>query len=168
MPIDSNAIRCSGVAISGSCISELQGEEIIASVPRERIKSIRLCYDSGAKRPFLQFSIGFILVSLGLIFGVAAFIAAAAGAELVWIMTYGFEVSLALTILWIVTGIGLWLLMGVFQETYHFLIDTEKGTEKIRFDKSTDIREIHNFVRRAKLKFGYEIEESATENSVES
>jgi hypothetical protein len=47
-------------------------------------------------------------------------------------------------------------------------MDREKGIEKIRFDRSTDIREIHNFVRRARLKFGYEIEESDTENAVES
>jgi len=50
-------------------------------------------------------------------------------------------------------GAGFWLLMGIFRARYHFWIDTQAGIRKIFFDKTVDISEIRQFVRKAHLRF---------------
>lgn len=160
---DYNSIRCSKVEISGTRISELDGDRVVITVPREQIRQIKLSYDTGAKNPFCQFFLGFTLLSLGLIGVIVIFIASAGGGSLIQNQSGGSVLPLIPITLWLMIGIGLWLLADIFQAKYHFLIDTENGIRKVFFEKSVDIREIQQFIKRAHLNFGYEIDVSIVE-----
>jgi hypothetical protein len=151
---------CSTVQISGSGISQLEGERIAATVPREDVRRIKLCYDPESRHPFLRFLAGFGLVVAGLVMIIADFIIVEVGIFRVHIASHTFSIPLATIGLWLGVGAGLWLLIGVFRGRYNLLINTGRGICKIFFAESTDIREIQRFVGRANLELGYDIDMS--------
>jgi len=155
-----DSIRCSTVEISGTNITELQCNKIFVTIPREQIRQIKLCYDTCAKYPFCQYFLGFTLFSLGLIGLIVVLYASLGGGSLVQSKSGAFVLPLIPAALWLMVGIGLWLLSGIFRARYLFLIDTEKGIQKIFFEKSADINEVQQFIRRAQLNFGYAIDVS--------
>ncbi len=65
-------------------------------------------------------------------------------------------------VLWLMLGIGIWCLTGIFKTRYHFLIDTESGMQKIYFGK-VDNLQIRQFMRKVCGDFGYEIDISVLE-----
>jgi hypothetical protein len=157
---DINSIRCSKVEISGTKISELDGDRIVITIPREQIRQIKLSYDTNAKNPFCQYFLGFTLLSLGLIGFVVTFFASLGGISLTRARSEDFVVPLIPVTLWLMIGVGFWLLMGIFRARYHLWIDTEGGIRKIFFEKAVDIQEIQQFIKKAHLNFGYSIDVS--------
>ncbi len=153
-------MRCSTVQISGSGISQIEGNMITVTVPKGEIRKIALSYDPKSRHPFLQFLAGFGLIVTGLVLIIAAFIMAEGGVFPVQIKSFTIRIPLAPIVLWAMVGIGLWLLIGVFRGRYNFLVKTEKGTRKIFFEESADIRDIRQFVMRAMHEFGYDIDVS--------
>src|SRR5208337_3969114 len=123
----SDSIRCSKVEISGTNISELHCDRIFVTVPREQIRQIKLCYDTSAKNPFCQYFLGFTLFSMGLIGLIVVFYASLGGGSLVQAKSGEFVLPLIPAALWLMVGIGLWLLSGIFRARYLFLIDTENA-----------------------------------------
>ncbi len=144
--------------ISGAGISEIEDGKIVASVPREQIRRIRLSHLTSTRHPFIRFLLGFSFVSVGLIFGIAAFFVHEEDPAITQTGSYAVEVPLVLIGLWLMVGLGLWLLAGVFRGKYILLVDTDAGTRRICFDKSTGIGEIQCFMEKAEQEFGYEIE----------
>lgn len=151
---------CSDVKISASGISQLEGNAIVATVPREDIVNVTLCHDSLSRRPFLRFSAGFILVAIGLVFLTTAFLMAEGGMYNLQLKSVTLGVPLAPIVLWILVGFGLWLILGVFRGRYNFLILTGRGNRKIFFSRTADIREIRRFIERAVREMGYEVDVS--------
>ncbi len=158
MEIGQNFISCSRVRLSNSAITEIEEGKIVAAVPREQIKRIRLSHLTSTRHPFVRFFLGFTFVSVGLIFGIAAFFVREEDPAITQTSSYTIEVPLVLVGLWLMVGVGLWLLVGVFKGKYILLVDTEAGTRRICFDKSTGIGEIQCFMEKAREEFGYEIE----------
>ena len=160
---DCRSLRCSNVEISADEITEFSGERAVFSVPRRQIRHIKLSYDTSVKTPFLHFFMGFTLTTLGII-GMTTFLIAAAG-EGRFIQRESGHLALPLVpiALWVVIGLGIWLLMRVFRARYHFVVDTGGGERKIFFERSADVRDIQQLVRRARIAFGYEIESSILE-----
>ncbi|HAM50124.1 MAG TPA: hypothetical protein DCP92_05315 [Nitrospiraceae bacterium] len=157
------SIRCSSVEISGSAIRQRDGDRSVLIVPREQIQLIKLAYDTSAKNPFCQYFLGFTLFSLGLIGLIATFIASLGGVSLIKMGSGDLGLPLIPIALWFMIGIGFWLLIGIFRARYHLLIATEQGLRKIFFEQSIDIKEIQQFIRKAHLNFGYEIDTSILE-----
>ena len=151
--------------ISKTAISEIRDDRIFVTVPREQIRQIKLCYDTSAKNPFCQYFLGFTLFSIGLIGLIVVFYASLGGGSLIQAKSEEFVVPLVPTALWLMAGTGLWLLSGIFRAKYLFLIDTEKGIRKLFFENSGDINEIQQFIRKAHLNFGYEIDVSTLQKS---
>ena len=149
--------------ISGTKISELDGNRIVITIPREQIRQIKLSYDTNAKNPFCQYFLGFTLLSLGLIGIVVTFFASLGGGSLNQTKSEDFVLHLVPITLWLMVGAGFWLLIGIFRARYHLWIDTESGIRKIFFEKAVDIEEIQQFIRRAHLNFGYSIDVSILE-----
>lgn len=160
---DHNSIRCSNVEISGSEISALNGKRVIIAVPRGQVRHIKLSYDSDAKYPFCQYFLGFTLLSLGLIGLVVTFFASSRWGPLIQTESGNFVLPLIPIILWIMAGVGFWLLVGILRARYHLRIDTENRIYKIFFDKEVDIEEIQQFIRQAHMNFGYTIDVSILE-----
>lgn len=160
---DCKSLRCSNVEISADEITEFNGKRAVSRVQRKHIRHIKLSYDTNVKTPFLHFFMGFTLTTLGII-GLTTFIIAAAG-EGRFLQRESGRLVLPLVpmVLWVMIGLGFWLLMRVFRARYHFVVDTEEGERKIFFEKAADVREIQQLVRRARLSFGYEIECSILE-----
>jgi hypothetical protein len=148
------------VDISKTTISEIHGDRIFVTIPREQIRQIKLCYVTSAKNPFCQYFLGFTLFSIGLIGLIVVFYASIGGGSLIQAKSEEFVVPLIPVALWLMVGTGLWFLKGIFSGKYFFLIDTENGIRKIFFEKSADINEIQQFIKKAYLKFGYAIDVS--------
>ncbi len=167
-----DSIRCAKVEISRSAINEFDGDRVVIAIQRERIQQIKLSYDTRVKNPFLQFFFGITLLLFGLIGLIVFFVAMSAGGDLLIQTADGVKViaesgnpmlPLIPITLWLMGGMGFWLLSGIFQYRYHFLIDSEHKIHKIFFEKSIDIKEIKQFIRKAQLHFGCEIDMSAIE-----
>ena len=158
-----NSLRRPKVEITGTNISELDGDRLVRTIQREQIRRIKLYYDTDAKYPFCQYFLGFTLLSLGLIGLVVTFFASTRGGTFIQDESGNFVIPLIPTILWIMIGAGFWLLIGIFRARYHLSIDTENGIYKIFFDKKKDIKEIQQFIRQAQLHFGYAIDVSILE-----
>jgi hypothetical protein len=101
---------------------------------------------------------GFVLVFLGFIGLIAVLIASAGGHPLLQPETGSSELAPIILALWILIGAGLWLLKGIFQARYQLLIDAADGPRKVPFAKSMDLQQIRQFIRRAQMFFGYEID----------
>ncbi len=157
-------MTCSSVAISLSGISQLDGDAVVTTVPKEEIRRVTLAHDSRARRPFLQFFAGFILAATGLVFLIAAFLIAEGGVYVVQLKSLVLGVPVLPIGLWAMVGTGLWLIIGVFRGRYNLLIDTERGCRKIFFAESADIREIRDFIGRAVRELGYDIDMSIMES----
>jgi len=149
---------CSTVQILGSGISQVENNKIISTIPKEEIQLIKLSHDSRSRHPFLRFLTGFVLMVTGLILLVAEFIIAEGGIVSLQMKSFSFGIPIVPIVLWAMVGMGVWLLIGVFQGRYNFLIKTDHGIRKIFFEESADIREIRDLVTRAKDEFGYDID----------
>jgi hypothetical protein len=154
---------CAAVKITESSICQMKADKVVATVPKEEIRRIRLSHDSQSRHPFLRFFTGFVLVTTGLIMLMAAFIIAEGGVYLLQIQSYTLGIPIIPIVLWSMVGAGLWLLIGVFRGRYNLLLDTEKGTRKIFFAASADICEIQRFIERANGELGYDIDTSIME-----
>jgi len=144
-------------------MSQMDGDKVVVTVPKEEIQRVKLSHDSRSRHPFLRFFAGFVLVTTGLIFLTAAFIIAEGGIYLVQLQSYTLGIPVIPIVLWAMVGVGLWLLVGVFRGRYNLLIDTEKGSRKIFFAPSADIREIERFIERANRELGCDIDASIME-----
>ena len=153
-------MKCSTVQISGSGISQIDGDRIVATVPKEEVRRIKLSYDPESRHPFLRFFAGFGLFVAGLIMIIVNFIIVEVGIFQVRIASHTFSIPLATICSWLGVSAGLWFLIGVFRGRYNLLIDTGQGIRKIFFAASTNIREIQRFIGRANQELGYDIDMS--------
>ena len=144
-------------------MSQMDGDRVVVTVPKEEIRGVRLSHDSQSRHPFLRFFAGFVLVTTGLILLTAAFIIAEGGVYLLHWQSYTLGIPVIPIVLWSMVAGGLWLLVGVFRGRYNLLLDTEKGCRKIFFAASADIREIKRFIERANEELGYDIDTSIME-----
>jgi hypothetical protein len=149
---------CSTVQILGTGISQIENNRVVNMVPKEEILYIKLSHDSRSHRPFLRFLAGFVLMATGMILLLAEFIIAEGRIISLQLKSFTFGLPFIPILLWSMVGVGAWLLIGVFRGRYNFLIETKKGIQKIFFDESTDIREIRDFIIRAKDELGYDID----------
>ncbi len=154
---------CSKVQITGPGVSQLDGERITVTVPKEDIRRIKLSYDPRSKHPFLRFLGGFGLIVSGLVLLIAAFIMVEVGVLFVRLASYTFSIPVVPISLWLMVGAGLWLLLGVFRGRYLLFIATDQGFRKIFFEESTDIGEILRFIERANRELAYNIDISITD-----
>ncbi len=154
------SMRCSAVEISRSAISQFDGGTVVANVPKEEIREVTLCHDSRSRYPFLRFFTGFVLILFGLILLADALLKAEGGVVLLHIKSFTLGIPVIPILLWGMIGGGTWLIRGVFQGRFNFLIRTGTGDRKVFFGEAADTREIRDFVGRAVSEYGYEIDAS--------
>ena len=154
------AIRCSGIEISHAMICKVNGKKTVSAVRREDIRQIRLSYDTSAKYPFFQFFFGFILIALGFLGLIVAWLASSVVGEPIDIDPDQVRIPIIPIFLWLMIVSGVWSLAKVFRASYDLLIETEAGLTKVFFEKSTKLEDIQQFVRRVCWRFGYEIDTS--------
>ncbi len=161
----SGHLRCSGVMISPNSISRLRRGKPVKTIPRERIIKLKLCRDTGVKRPFCHFLSGFTMVMLGVIGEFIILVSSLTGLRLdADTDPEGFVIPLIPVGFWVMLGTGLFLLVGVFRAKYHLLVETGHGITRIFFEKPAGRDEICQFLSKAGTEFGYEFDISETEN----
>lgn len=153
-------IRCSRVEISEDGISEVNGRGGGATIPRARIREIKLCYESKAKHPFSRYFLGYILLIFGIIGLLVDFLASVGEVSLIAVGSGDFVIPLIPVAHWCMIGIGFWLLVGIFRARYLLSIRTDEGVRRIFFEKKVTAEEIQQFLRRAQFSFGYTIDVS--------
>jgi hypothetical protein len=155
------SIMCCGVVISsdGICNLDRKQRETL-NIPRAHIRSIRLGYETRSKSPFCQFFLGFSLLFLGLLGIVVTFLASMGKVSLAQMQRDELALPLILIVLWIMAGSGFFFLLGVFRASYQLLVETEKETKRLFFDRSARPEKIRQFIRRASRDFDYRIDSS--------
>ena len=63
-------IICGSIRFTAEAIQELDGKQVIVTVPREEVTSVSLCYGESVEKPILQFIAGLIMCAIGLVLGV--------------------------------------------------------------------------------------------------
>jgi hypothetical protein len=166
-------VRCSKVEISGDSIRQVHDFGVGITIAREDIRQIRLLYDTKVREPFCQYFFGITLLLSGIIGLFVFFVVIGAGKGLIVQTSTGIEViaragdpllPLFPFTLWLMCGLGFWLLANICDYRYHLVIDSGRKVQSIFFEKSTDIREIRHFIKEASFHFGYEIDTSAAED----
>ncbi len=165
--IENNSIRCSTVRISCAGISQLEEGRAVVTVPKEQIRRITLSHLTSTRHPFLQFFVGFVSVSAGLILGITSFLVDEGDPGPAPPGSFIIKIPLLTVGLWILMGFGFYLLMGIFRGKYILIVETEQGKQRICFDKTTRIGEIMSFIEQAK-EFGYEIKTPTLEEHAAS
>jgi hypothetical protein len=153
-------MNCASIDISASGIRQLCGDRTLVAVQREDILRIVLGHDSRTRHPFLQFLVGFVLVTSGIILGIGAFLLDLGGVYLVKMEQFTFGVPIAPLAIVLFIWAGGWLVLGVLRGRYNLLIHTPEGARKIAFADDADIRDIRAFLERAQCELGYEIDVS--------
>jgi hypothetical protein len=153
-------MNCASVDISTNGISQLDGKKTINTIPREGIVRITLSHDSCSRHPFLRFLVGFVMIAMGIVLGIGAFLLDLGGIYPVETEYVSFGIPVAPLVIVSLIWAGGWLLAGMLRGRYNLLIHTPNGIRKIFFTDSADIRDIRQFLRRAQTELGYEIDVS--------
>jgi hypothetical protein len=155
---NSNSISYSDVVISGTTIRKIANGIPVLTIPKVDILQVRLSHDTEASNPFGQYLLGITLLILGLLGLGVTFLALAGGGGVATAKPGEMVVPLVPIVLWIMTGAGFWLLVGIFRARYNLCIDTESGVSRVFFGKGAEVMALRQFIWRANLKFGYEID----------
>jgi hypothetical protein len=153
-------MNCASVDISTTGISQLEGNRAINTIPREGIVRITLSHDSRSRHPFLRFLVGFVMIATGIVLGIGALLLDLGGIYLVKMESFTFGIPVAPLVIVLLIWAGGWFLAGMLRGRYNLLIHTPGGIRKIFFTESADIRDIRQFLRRARTELGYEIDAS--------
>ncbi len=138
----------------------LVGKPVDATIPRKRIRNIRVVHETSARYPFAQFFVGFMLVLLD---GMGVFVlilTGVRGALPIRVEHGEIQLQLIPVTFWLGVALGLWSLIGVFRASYHLTIETDERVRTSFLGNSRDVEEIRRLVRRATWSFGYEIDAS--------
>ncbi len=118
-------------------------------VPRERVRNIKLIYDTAARYPFTQFFVGFLLVTLGGIGAVVLFLTSLRESLPVEVESGNVSLNLIPTALWLMVALGVGLLAGVFRARYQLAIETDDGIRRIVLGRTADLPDIRRLVGSA-------------------
>ncbi len=102
-------------------VQELDGNQIVVSVPRKEITSICLCYGEGVERPILQFIAGIIMSALGFILGVYPILGMFRGetvGEPIAVKPFAFAAPLIF--------IGVAVIIPIFRRSYYLLVISKR------------------------------------------
>ncbi len=148
---------------SDTAVREIGRKRTAIAIPRETIRKISLVYDTRARNPFLQFFLGFVLVTLGAIGLTVSFMTSLRGGLPITVVSGVVMFQPVPAALWLMLALGGWSLTGVFRAGYLLQIETDSGARKIFFQKSTSLQDIRQFIRKVNWTFGYEIDTSVLE-----
>ncbi len=155
-------MTCASITISAEGISQETGAAGTVTIGREAIRSLQLSHAGRSRRPFFRFFAGFLLMAIGTIFLIAAFLMAEGGVVEMHFMALSFSVPVVPLVLWAMVGAGLWLVMGVFRGCYGITVRSDSGTRTFSFPESMALSEILRFIARANRDLGYAIDTSLT------
>ncbi len=138
----------------------LVGRAVDATIPRERIRNMRVVHDTSARYPFARFFLGFMLLLLGGVGVLVLILTGVRGASPIGIEHGEIQLQLVPVTFWLAVMLGLWSLMGVFRASYQLTIETDERVRRMFLGDSRDLEAIRQLVRRATWSFGYEIDAS--------
>ena len=160
----SRLFKCSQIMISADSVSRLRHGKPVETIPKEKIVNLKLCRDTGVRRPFRHFLIGFIMVMTGSIGEFLALVSSLGGRRpAAGVETGNMVIPLAPIVFWVVIGAGFLALAGVFRVKYYLLVETGQGISRLFFEERTGQKEICRFLSRAGTEFGYEFDLSENE-----
>jgi hypothetical protein len=128
-------------------VQELDGNQIVVSVPRKEITSISLCYGEGVERPILQFIAGMITCALGFVIGVYPIVGMFSGetvGEPIAVKPFAFAAPLIF--------IGVAVIIPIFRRSHYLLVITKNDRRKLTIRNASQV-EVMNSAQSA----GYEM-----------
>ncbi len=120
-------ITCGNIRFSKQDIKELDGIQVMVSIPKTEIVSITVSYGESVEKPILQIIAGILLALLGFCIGVWPLLPAISnlGAQRgTHSFLFGFAAPLIL--------IGIFLIVPVFRMCDYLLITTRSGRRKLQ------------------------------------
>jgi hypothetical protein len=143
-----NNITSGNIRFTEEDIQELDGNQVVVSVPRKEITSISLRYGESVERPILQLLGGIILCVIGLVIGVRpiiwVFFEREPVGEPVALKPFAFAAPLIL--------IGAAVIIPIFRRSHYLLVTTKNDRRKLTIRNVTPV-EVINSAQNA----GYEV-----------
>ncbi|MGC8494543.1 MAG: hypothetical protein ACP5SH_22700 [Syntrophobacteraceae bacterium] len=120
-------ITCGNIRFLEHEINELDGSQVLVSIPKSVILSITVCHGQSVEKPFRQVILGILMVLMGFVMGVWPLVSNVfsmggpkGGSKL---LIFGFAVPLI--------PIGIYTVAPVFRASSYLLICTTSGTRKL-------------------------------------
>lgn len=160
------SLRLSPVEISADTVSEIDGKQLMVSLPRDQIASLTLQKGIKSERPIVSIAIGVLLILMGFYIFLPMFLD-------LWgpiLLEPGSNLSprhapTSFVVMGLVPiPIGLYLIITALQKRYFLLVVTANGMKrKIVFDDDISYSEIRSFVEQVHTKYGCHIAASMRE-----
>jgi|GEM_PF-3159858 len=112
------------VVIAREDICELDGNREVIRVPRDEVRLVELCRDSGSHHPILQAALGVVLSTFGL-WGVGGLVA--------WLREGGVLYLGITTALIVLLPVGAWVVFDAFRPRVLLRLRLNKGRRKLLF-----------------------------------
>jgi len=142
-------ITCGNIQFSEESVHELDGKQVIVSIPKADIISITISFGESVEKPVLQFSAGIFMCILGFVIGVwpsIGFILHHVPVEPIVLKPFAFAVPLIF--------IGIAVIVPIFRKCHYLRVRTSSDERKLPI-KGCSLSEVLNAGR----SFGYLITE---------
>jgi hypothetical protein len=154
------SVRLSSVEITAASVTEIDGKQVIVSLPRDQIVSLTMQKGIKSERPIVDIVIGAVLILMG----VYIFLPMLSGLCSPSFLEPQNNLNSRYTPMhFVVMGlvpipIGIYLIFNALQKRYFLQIYTTKGMKrKIVFNDDISYSEIRSFIEQAQSKYGYHI-----------
>ncbi len=158
--MNNSSIRLSSVEFSGASVSEIDGNQMMLSLPREQIASMTLERGIKSERPLVDILIGSAFILTGfyvywpLLLSLWGKIFLSPGSELAPRIASSKLIVFGL----ILVPVGVYLIFTALKKRYFLLIITTHGMKrKIVFDADISYTEIRSFIEQVRTRYGYQI-----------
>jgi hypothetical protein len=120
------AIICGNISFSGEHVKEFDGAQVMASIPKAEITSIKFSYGESVEKPVIQIIAGIVSCLLGFFIGVWPL----AGYLSNLYMQRGGHIALIVFAIPLIL-IGIYLIVPVFSRCSYLLVNTQSGKRKL-------------------------------------
>ena len=123
-----NSINCGNLRFSDKELCELDGKQILISVPKKDIILITIEFGHAVERPITELSIGLVLCTLGVLFGLLPLRAYFLDPVPLREPLYAFKLfAYALPLV----GLGMYFIIPLFRKSYYLNVCTMSDKRKI-------------------------------------
>lgn len=143
--------------MSAEVVAEIDGNQVMVSLPRDQIASMTLHHGIKSERPIIDITIGVIFIFIG-IYIFFPMLSSLVSAIFLGPIVPRYNASKFVSMGLVFVPIGIYFIADVIRKRYFLLITTKRGDKrKIVFNSDISYTELRSFIDQAKMKYGYEI-----------
>ena len=138
---------CSGVRFTNRSVSQLDGDRVSVSIPRDSIRHLSLGYGFQSERPLLQVLFGSIILAVGVwpVIRIARWLFFGGDLSTLEVLLVGFLIF------------GVWGVYSAVKRGYYILVETDRDRRKLAFSSPVARDDIQSFLADVHSTLDYEV-----------